>query len=60
MAYANGRSVGKKWVSSLLGLGGCGRLCGTGGLLGGSVDSEEGPREGNVETTGRHCASVEV
>lgn len=41
------RSVGKKPVRNELGLGG--RLYGGAGLLGASVDSEKGFREGNVE-----------
>lgn len=63
MALTAGRSVGKKWVSRLLGLGGRRRLRGTtdDGLLGGRVEREEGARERNVEAaTGRHCASVVV
>lgn len=60
MALGASRSVGKKWVSRLLGLGGRGRLDGAAGFLGGSVERQEGAREGNVETAGRHCASVVV
>lgn len=47
-------------MSRLLGLGGRVRLSGAACLLCGSVDRQEGPREGNVETAGRHCASLMV
>ena len=60
MAADSGRSVGKKCVSRLLGLGGRGRLDGAACLFGGHVEREIGAREGNVETTGRHCARLVV
>lgn len=60
MALGAGRSVGKKWVSKLLGLGGRGRLSGAASLLGGRVERQEGARERNVEAAGRHCASLVV
>lgn len=60
MTADSGWSVGKKCVSRLLGLGGRGRLDWTACLLGGHVEREIGAREGNVETTGRHCARLVV
>jgi hypothetical protein len=61
VALGAGRSVGKKWVSKLLGLGGSGRLDRAADLLDGSVEREEGTREWNVGTaSGRHCASLVV
>lgn len=44
-------------MSSELGLGGCGEDGAVRCLLGGSVEREEGTREGDV-VSGRHCATV--
>ena len=56
---AGGWPVGKKPVIRLLGLKGGVDIAGSTGLLGRSVDSEKGTREGDVVGR-RHCARLSM